>query len=153
YWAALSGAAGHLYGSKAWGLREGWKDWLDSPGAIHMSFFGRFFQSRPWHRLVPERADSIVTAGLNRATDRAITAWIPDGSLAITYLPSPRKITVDLKKLRGKVNAQWFDPTAGTYSNIEGSPFANTGQREFTPPARNGGGDGDFLLVLSADRK
>jgi hypothetical protein len=153
YWAILSGACGHMYGSKAWGFRPGWKDWLESPGAIHMSHLCRFFQSVPWHRLVPETANAIVTAGFALGTDRAVTAWIPDGSLAVTYMPSTRNVTVDLRKFTGKVDAQWFDPTTGKYARIEGSPFANTTQREFTPLEKNGGGDNDFLLVLSAAQK
>lgn len=150
YWAILAGACGHMYGSKAWGLRPGWEKLLELPGAIHMSYLSGIFQSLPWHRLVPETAPAVVTAGFGRGSDRAITAWIPDGSVAITYMPSSRKITVDLKKLSGKVDAQWFDPTTGKYARIEGSPFANTAPREFTPREKNGGGDGDFLLVLSA---
>ena len=153
YWAILSGACGHMYGSKAWGFRPGWEDSLDSPGAIHMSHLDSFFQSLPWHRLVPETEHAVLMAGFGRGTDRAITAWIPDGSLAITYMPSTRRVTVDLKRFNRKVDARWFDPTTGKYAPIEGSPFANTTQREFTPREKNGGGDSDFLLVLSTAHK
>jgi hypothetical protein len=149
YWAILSGACGHLYGSDAWDLRPGWEKWLESPGAIHMSHLRKFFDSRPWYRMAPDRPDTLITAGQDRGVHRAVTAWIPDGSLSITYMPSARKITVDLKKFRGKVDAQWFDPTSGKYATVEGSPFANTGPREFTPPMKNEGGDSDFLLLLS----
>jgi len=153
YWAVLSGACGQMYGSKAWDFRPGWEKWLESPGALHLSHLRSFLDSRPWYRLVPDTPDTLVTVGHDRGSKRAVTAWIPDGSLAITYMPSSRQVTVDLKKFRGKVEAQWFDPTSGKYLAIGGSPFANTGQREFTPPERNESGDSDFLLVLSTVEK
>jgi hypothetical protein len=153
YWGILSGACGHCYGSRAWTFQPGWEDWLESPGSIQMSYFCGFFQSLPWHRLVPETTTTVVVAGYARGIDRAVTAWIPDGSLALTYMPSARKVTVDLKRLNGRVDAQWFDPTTGKYAPIEGSPFANATRRDFAPQGKNGGGDSDFVLILSAARK
>ena len=71
-----------------------------------------------------------------------------DGSLVIAYMPSIRTITVDMSKLAGPVTARWYDPTNGMYINASGSPFANSGEREFVPPAQNDAGDGDWILVL-----
>jgi hypothetical protein len=46
------------------------------------------------------------------------------------------------------VTARWYDPTNGIFSTISGSPFANSGSRNFTPPRKNSAGDGDWVLVL-----
>lgn len=102
---------------------------------------------------MPDFEHAVLKAGDERGTTKATAAWIPDGSLAIVYLPSARKITVDLRKFSGKVEAKWFDPATGKYAPIEGSPFANTTQGEFMPLEKNGGGDSDFLLVLSVAPK
>ncbi len=71
-----------------------------------------------------------------------------DGSLAIAYIPSSRAVTVDMSKLRGPVQAQWYDPVTGLYHRISGAPFANTGERKFVTPGRNAAGDEDWVLVL-----
>jgi hypothetical protein len=46
--------------------------------------------------------------------------------------------------------ARWYDPTAGTFTNIPGSPFANVGSMQFATPGTNAGGDDDWVLVLEA---
>jgi len=78
----------------------------------------------------------------------AATARSIDGTLVMTYLPSPRTVTVDMSGLTGPAHARWFDPTDGSYSAITGSPFANIGSRQFRPPARNAAGDSDWMLVV-----
>ena len=80
-------------------------------------------------------------------------ARTPDGSLAVAYLPSVRTITIDMSKLAGSTEARWYDPTNGTYSAVPGSPFANTGSKQFTPPGNNGAGDEDWVLVLDSPKQ
>ena len=60
------------------------------------------------------------------------------------------RITVDLSTLSGPVTARWYDPTAGTFTSIPGSPFANAGSMQFATPGTNAGGDDDWVLVLEA---
>ena len=56
----------------------------------------------------------------------------------------------------GPTVCRWYDPTIGEYlpalrrPNRSGSPFANTGDRQFAPPDKNHDGDGDWVLVLEA---
>ena len=76
-----------------------------------------------------------------------------DGTLLIVYMPSVRTITVDMSKLAGSTIGHWYDPTSGRYSEVDNSPFANSGKRQFTPPGTNRAGDGDWLLVLEASRR
>lgn len=73
-----------------------------------------------------------------------------DGALAIAYMPSLRTITVDMSTFAGPTIARWYDPTNGTFLDASDAPLANTGEREFTPPGKNGAGDGDWVLLLEA---
>ena len=157
YWTMLSGATGQLYGSAyTWRLDGDWRHNLDTPGIIQLHYMQRLFANRKWYDLVPDRLNRIVTGGRGQFSDSdsittdsyATAAATPDGSLVIAYLPSIRKVTVDMSKLAGRVAARWYDPTAGTYQVIAGSPFANSGSRHFTPPGNNNDGDNDWVLVL-----
>jgi len=162
YWSLLSGATGHLYGNRyTWQFicsdRDitgdcigSWKDQLDTPGAQQIAHVNALFGSRRWYDLVPDQAHALVTDGLGTygTLDYLTAARTPDGKLGLAYLPSSRTVTVDLSQLSGSVSARWYDPTNGTYAAIDGSPFANTGSRQFTPPGDNAAGDDDWVLVL-----
>ena len=83
--------------------------------------------------------------GTNTYTTAARTS---DGLLVMAYVPTVRTITVDMSKLARPTTAHWYDPTNGSYVDVTGSPFANSGYRQFTPPGHNSAGDGDWVLVL-----
>ena len=53
--------------------------------------------------------------------------------------------------LAAQAIARWYDPSRGTYRQIAGSPFANRGKRNFTPPGNNADGDGDWILILETE--
>jgi len=160
YWSLLSGATGQLYGSSyTWRLpcweRDasgncigGWKDLLDSPGAVQMRYLRALFDPRPWYALVPDQEHSVVTSGYGTfgETDYVTAARTPDGTLVMAYLPTPRTITVDMSRLSGTATARWYDPTTGTYTPI--GELANVGEQQLTPPDVNGAGDGDWVLVI-----
>jgi len=159
YWALLSGAAGHLYGNRyTWPFIDGWQDNLDTPGSFQMGFVRFLFASRRWFDLVPDETHAVVTAGYGTYADGGAlidndyltAARTPDGALVIAYMPTVRAITVDMSKLGAPANAQWYDPSNGTYTAIAGSPLPNSGTRGFTPPGPNSAGDGDWALVLEA---
>jgi hypothetical protein len=99
---------------------------------------------------VPDYLHQVVTAGygnVNNATYVA-AARASDGSMAIAYLPGGGTITIDMSRLSGSANARWYDPAAGTFTSIAGSPFSNTASRNFTTPGNNAGGSVDWVLVL-----
>jgi hypothetical protein len=75
----------------------------------------------------------------------------PSGKLVMAYVPTTKTITVDMGQLSGLVTARWYDPSAGTFTNIAGSPFANTGLHNFATPGTNADGDQDWVLVLEAN--
>ncbi len=161
YWAILTGAKGQFYGNRyTWSFAEGWQAHLDTPGVTQFKIWKNFFDSLPWQDLVPDQKHTVVTAGFgsygNIRTTRVseshycTASRTPDGSVVVAYMPTARTITVNMASLKAPATARWFDPTNGNYTTIRGGPFANSGIREFTPPGKNGGGDGDWILLLRA---
>ena len=125
YWSLLSGASGQLYGNHyTWQFIDGWKDHLDTTGVQELQYVTKLFVDRPWFRLVPDQRHKLVTAGFGSFSssgsvndnDYVTAAETPDGKLAIAYLPTRNTITVDLTRLKGKITAQWYDPTTGKYT-------------------------------------
>jgi Protein of unknown function (DUF4038)/Putative collagen-binding domain of a collagenase len=166
YWTMLCGATGQLYGSKyTWQLPRGWlfgwRSYLDTPGVIQLGHMKNLFALRRWYDLVPDQAHLVVTDGYGTpaplgtgsvTTDTYLTAArTSDGALVIAYMPTIRMISVAMSALSGTAAARWYDPTTGEYITVGGSPFANTGIRQFTPPGKNHDGDGDWVLVLETD--
>jgi hypothetical protein len=162
YWTLLSGATGQLYGNHyTWQFlcpqRDGsgsciggWKDELDTPGQTQFGYVKALFGPRRWYDLVPDQAHTVVTDGLGiYGTNNYVTAAsTPDGTLAIAYVPSSRTLTVDLSQFSGSVTARWYDPAAGTFTSIAGSPYTNAGNQQFITPGTNAEGDDDWVLVL-----
>jgi len=162
YWSNLSGAAGQLYGNGfTWPFKAGWKDKLDTPGANQMAYVKALFEPLAWYNLVPDQDHKVVTAGYgtfdstttpgNRyvmTSDYVTAARTPDGSLVMAYMPSLRPLTINMVKLSSPARGRWYDPSRGTYINIGGSPFVNSGTHMFIPPSNNADGDGDWVLLL-----
>jgi hypothetical protein len=104
--------------------------------------------------LVPDDEHDVVTSGFGSfGSSNYVTAGrAADGALAMAYIPSTgtgtRAITVDMSQLAGQVQGRWYNPTNGTYTDVPGLPFANTGNRTFTTPGNNGTGANDWALVL-----
>lgn len=159
WWSVLSGSGGQAMGNgKIWPLRDGWEQELASPASRQMGLLSRFLQARRWWELTPDFDHRVLTDGFgvfNDTTDPggddyATAAFGANRGLLLAYLPSPRKVTVDLAKFRAPVRVRWLDPTNGRLTDAPGSPEANLGPDEFTPPARNAAGDGDWVLVIEA---
>lgn len=159
YWTMLSGATGQLYGNHyTWMFAPGWQSNLDTPGIVQLRYMKRFFARRAWWTLVPDQKHTVVTQGYGtfarsgsiNANDYVTAAIAPSGGLALAYCPTSTTLTVDMQNMRGMTSARWFDPSNGTYTAIVGSPFANSGSRQFTTPGTNGDGDLDWVLVLQA---
>ncbi len=149
YWAMLAGCAGHAYGhGSIWQFAKDWVSGMDAPGAWHMAHLKNVFASREWHKLMPDMEHTAVTKGYGDGETYAAAARANDGNSAVVYLPTARPITLDMTKFRGKLVAKWFDPTSGGYAEVSGSPFDNSGSRDFTPPGKNHAGDADWVLVL-----
>jgi hypothetical protein len=159
YWTMLSGATGQFYGNHyTWQFIAGWQHELDTIGSRQMTFVTNLFSRRRWYDLIPDSRHRLVVSGYGtysssagvNTNDYVTAARTPDGRLAIAYLPTGQPIVVDMGKMTGgRVRAQWYDPTSGTYSTVRGSPFAARGRRRFTVPGPNHEGDPDWVLVLT----
>lgn len=166
YWAVLSGGMGYTFSNcPLWGLgapassfcsgtSSDWKAQLNSPGSLGMKHVRDLFTSLAWQDLVPDSGHATLVAGYGTFgnTDYVTAARTPDGSLVVAALPSARTVTLDMSELSGPVAAWWYDPAAGTYASVAGSPFANSGTHAFTPAGSNSAGDGDWVLVLAASQ-
>ncbi|MCI0625268.1 MAG: glycoside hydrolase family 140 protein [Acidobacteria bacterium] len=165
YWNLLAGAAGHGYGCNdifqfydpasppdkkdytfpfnTWLGTVHWRQAMDLPGAKSIRILRKLFESRPWHRLVPD--NSLIAAGQGEGENHVQAAIAADASFAIAYLPFGNPISIRLDRLSGpKVKAQWYDPREGTWIPI--GQYSNTGIREFVPPSN--GKQNDWVLVL-----
>ncbi len=161
FWAHLlnSGCAGHTYGvngvwqvnlpEQRFGKSPGGNDWggtpwreaMNLPGSTQLSKAKAFLLKLPWHQLAP--ATNLFSGAIS-------AAGTADGRCALAYTTGGKSLTVDLSKLKGSLNARWFDPTSGELKAIPGTPFAASGSREFAPPGNNAAGDGDWVLLLDA---
>ena len=159
YWTLLSGATGQFYGNTyTWPFKDGWQSHLDTVGSRQMTYVTNLFAGRPWFQLKPDVAHKVLVRGYGthvstgnvNDSDYATAARTPDGTAVIAYLPTIRTVTIDMTKLSGQVRAQWYDPAAGRYVRVPGSPLRNVGTKRFTPPGNNADGDGDWVLVLTA---
>lgn len=146
YWTLLAGGSGHIFGNlPVWGFGAGWekggRDWktaLDSAGARDMSRFAEFVTAWPLVGLRPDMTRRVLVDG----PADAVLAFDDARSLAIAYLPTPRRVRVDLNpRPRARYRATWLDPTGARMPVTEHMD----GQREWdlTPP-----GPGDWLLVI-----
>lgn len=86
------------------------------------------------HELVPDQKHDVVTAGYG--------TFDPSTTPGSAYGMTSDYVTT----------ARWYDPSAGTFKRVDGSPLPNTGNHNFIPPGNNAGGDGDWVLVLETVR-
>ena len=158
WWTAFSGTTGQLYGSAySWRLDGDWQHNLDTVGIRQFSYVKQLLAPLKWYDLVPDRTHQVLTHGYGKySTDDPIpddtyatAARTDDGSLVMAYLPTVRKVTIDMTKLSGSASAAWFDPT--NQNEVFIGNFANTGTQDFTPPGNNHDGDGDWILILDAN--
>jgi hypothetical protein len=150
YTALLSGACGHAYGhGSVWDFDGRWREALDASSAVQMGHLKALFSSVAWHLLVPDTAHRVLTAGFGQDSTAAAAAVTPDGSLALAYVPTPRKVTLALEAFSGTVSIQWFDPSSGRTSG--GGRFESKGKAELAPPGRNADGKGDWVMVVKTE--
>lgn len=162
YWTLLSGGVGHVYGNRyTW--TSTWPSFgnLDTQGVKEAQYATAVLQSVPWWNLVPDQHHELVTAGYGnyrgdsteiRTSTYCATAWVTDGTVALTYCPARTTLTVAMDKMKGPTMARWYDPTDGTYRSVKGSPFANRNSQAFATPGYNARGTFDWVLVLTSQQ-
>jgi Protein of unknown function (DUF4038)/Concanavalin A-like lectin/glucanases superfamily/Putative collagen-binding domain of a collagenase len=147
YEAILNGGMGQFFGNgPIWCFSANcfvsgdWHTQLGSRGAQDQQVLKGFFAPRHWEKLVPDTAHTFITAGFSGASAERAS----DGSWGVIFVPTSRSVTVNLASLTGgPKRARWFSPSSGVYTDVSGSPFANSGTVTTSPP-----GSGDWLLVL-----
>jgi hypothetical protein len=155
YWSLLAGACGHTYGNNnIWQMWQPdrkpviwasvpWYEALNHPGAFQMGYVRRLFESRPFHKLIPDQ--SIVVDGPRTGGAKIRAARAVDGSFAFIYSPRGEPFTVRLAVIDAlRVTATWYDPRYGIASPIHTD--GNTAIKTFTPPTSGRGND--WLLIL-----
>jgi hypothetical protein len=161
YWDLFTGAFGHTYGHHSvwqmWTERRKpvnsplmpWHQAIDQPGAAQMRHGRALIESRPFLTRVPD-PEVVVTSSIATSVPGAgryhfASTRDAAGSYAMVYVPVGRAFSVRMTKIAGPhVRAWWFDPRSGAATNA--GTFANTGEREFTPPSP--GELLDWILVL-----
>jgi hypothetical protein len=145
YWAILCGGTGQSIGNRPiWLFDPGWQEAMDAPGSTSMAYLKTFFSSRPWYDLVPDQKHTTVTGGLGEfhGLDYLAAARTGDGGTVIAYMPTRRRVAVDMSQISGnRAKVWWFNPSTGNAESA--GEFPTSGSREFTPPQ-----DGDWVLVL-----
>lgn len=154
----LAGGLGFTYGANGtYDMRgaEGvtWQQAISSKGGTSQGYIAKAFNTRQFQNLIPDQTNVVVTAGKGNPTDLdyASAARAADGTLVMAYIPVSKTLTVDMSKLSASATARWYDPTNGQYKPITGSPFANSGSKQFVAPGNNSLGDGDWILIIETN--
>jgi len=158
WWGWLSCVGGYISGNGyIWPFNSGWQSHLNTQGAVDMAHLNGFVRSIAWQDLIPSGLGSmgeiVVGGGATEwDADYVSAAATAEGTLLIAYVPPDHNgsITIDMTKLSGSARARWFNPTTGVYTMI-GDRLPNAGARVFDPPADNGSGYGDWVLVVDRD--
>ena len=158
YQALLSGACGQIFGNNPiWHFDSPnapfpapttWRQALDSPGARSMTHLVNLITGLRWWLLEPDSDGALLVSGHGPEQSRAVAARSMDGSFALVYIPSPRTLTLDLRRLAGsQVTASWYDPAGGEWLPATSSPLT-AGLQRLTHARCNSGGAEDWVLVL-----
>lgn len=165
YWNMLAGAAGHGYGNNnIWQMwdpdrppPEGdhpfpfralrgtthWRKAMDMEGAYDMGLVRKFFEIRPWWKMVPDQ--SVIAIGQGDGEDHIQATRAEDGSFIVAYSTFGHRVGIHMDRLAAsRIKALWYDPREGIWSTI--GEYTNRGIREFVPPSN--GENNDWLLVL-----
>lgn len=153
WWAALSGAAGAIFGNNPiWHFEAPnpifsysgtWVSNLNSNGSVDYATFISIWSQLPWYTLAPDTTGTFLTGGEGTGTSRAVAAFAADGTFAAVYTPTQKQLTIDHTHFAGSMNARWISPVSGAATTI--GTVGNTGSGNYTPPS-----SGDWLLVFEA---
>jgi hypothetical protein len=151
-----------MYGNHyTWTFTSGWRSHLDTIGILQLRYFKNFFTSLNWFKLTPDQSHLFVRSGygtFETNNDFRLTAnndmtapQSRDGTLGVVYCPKRSRLTLCVTNFAGPVTAKWYDPTAGTYIPVAGSPFANTTiEANVTTSGKNEAGESDWVMLLKA---
>lgn len=158
YSAALTATAGQVFGNHPIWHFDGpgvfptsttWKEALGSQGTRDMVRLRKLLAALPWWQLEPDLDGSLLIEGLGVGEDEAVAARAADGSLALVYVPTARRVRLRLDRLAGPhLTAAWYDPTSGRLEPVAGPPLTAQGARGFEIAKLNSAGASDWLLIV-----
>lgn len=147
YWTMLSGGAGDAYGADTWDFPSDWRRRVQYPGANQLKHFISFFESLPWHTLIPDVRHQAVVSGYGEwaKNNYVTTAVSPDKKLMVSYLPEIQPLMVDFGYLNGSAfSCYWFNPEDG----VKSQTFTVTSKDVQRIAPVNGS---DWVLVVKAN--
>jgi len=123
---------------------RGWLLAMDRPGAYQAGYLRNLMESRPMQQRIPD--SSIIEEGQSSINSEHMEAFkSADNSYGMVYLPTGKKVTLNLQFIKGKkITAWWFNPKNNTMRK-EGT-FDRQDKMEFTPNATGTGND--WVLVI-----
>jgi hypothetical protein len=159
YWSLLvAPTAGVTYGGHGvWSWEEGgslpfghgntgiplpWREALELSAARQITHLRRLFLSLPWHRLRPAPGLLAEQPGEESPQRHIAASLADDGSCAVIYIPSDRRVSLRPDASRDLPHALWFDPRAGGV--IPDLPEGD-GHTWATPA------EGDWVLLLTRE--
>lgn len=151
YWSVFAGAFGHTYGAdRVFYFESDWRDPLDCDGAKSMRHLRRLMESRPMLDRISDD-NLIVQTEPERCEPAPLPCGVPHhvqatrdaaGRYAMIYIPGGgRTVTIDTRRINGRLTAWWFDPSNGTARSI-GTVRRTADSRFTTPPGT------DWVLVI-----
>ena len=148
YWSHLAGGH-HSYGhDNNWVSPASWKEWIESPGARHLSVYRAILTScREWWNLIPD--PSILADGAGAGFQANLAGRSASSDWVLVYYSGAATLSVRMDKVSSDstVEASWLDPRSGAKTLI--GSFPNTGIRRFSTPDR---WEDALLLVETSDR-
>jgi hypothetical protein len=153
YWGWLGTTGGYMAGNGYIYpfIDPQWQEHLNTNTTLDMGVLNKFIRSIEWWRLVPSGMDGMKNIivegeGKDSATNFIASAATKSGDIMIAYIPPAHggKFKVDMSVIKGKVIAQWMDPSTGEKKMIK-----NFSNGRFTVPGKNKSGYDDWLLIFT----
>ena len=113
-----------------------------------MQHLRTLIESRPTSSRVPDQSIIVSATGtdLGDSPDKIFATRSEDNDWALVYLTQGGDVSVDMTKISApQINAQWYDPREGSFTDI--GAYDNSGTAQFTAPSS--GEDNDWVLVLT----
>jgi len=161
YWSLLSGVSGHFWGNRdIWMMNTNWPNALNTPGNKSMVIFHSFLDRLPWYDMQPDWQHFVFISGrgeFNAGTvpggdEYATASFSKDKHIAVLYMPTFRKVGINLERFGGPLTIQWFDPTNGVYAGGH-TVYKNSGVEYVEPPSfKNAEGFTDWVVIVRTTR-
>ena len=155
YRSVFAGACGVTYGHHSvwqfWSAKEEkinhadryWTEAIDRPGAFQVGYLKKLIESRSVTDRIPDQ--SIIKSGQGEKAEYATAFRDKDNRYCMVYLPTPRKIDLDLSFIPAKeIRRWWFNPRTGE----SGSPTVEKKEGIMSFDIINGKKNDDWVLVI-----